>query len=257
MNYINFLASLYIGIAMIGCNAAQMGDIPVGKQQEISPRDQDQQSPRKITFLGKSINLRKAIANSSPRRTESPHRNSSRDDIEKSSGNLPKDNSPRDIESPRTKLQRSQSVILSQPEKYNKTLKDIQNLDKEGSPRGEGIVLTLLKKINSKSSPDVDEQKETKIFRNKSIDFTQSSYSSPQHLIIGEQERLSTNKHDDKKLPEPLSEEDKQLLLNGKIEVCSKWRGEFNKTLEQLVTNHEERLLAEQSKELQKQEEQA
>lgn len=256
MNYINFLASLYIGIAMIGCNAAQMGDTSVGKE-EISPRDQDQQSPRRITFLGKSIDLRKAIANSSPRKTESPHRNSSRDDIEKSSGSLSKESSPRDLESPRTRLKRSQSMVLSQPKRDNKTLQDVKALEKGSSPRGEEMVVALLRAKDSKSSPDVDE---IKVFRNKSVDFTLSS-PSPKHLIGEQPERSSTGKQNDKKLPKPLSEEDQRLLQSGIIEVCSKnreqWQLDFNKTLEQLVTNHEERLLAKLPKELQKQEEQA
>lgn len=175
------------------------------EKSEISPRDQE--SPRKKFFSGK-VDLRKAIANSSPRRT------TSRDEIEKSDS-LSRESSPRDLESPRTRLKRSQSVHLSS-QKDNKTLRDVRALEEGSSPRGENLVLTLLR-IKEKQDQKASEAEN---FRAKSsvpqVDFQHSSPDPKLLILMGESEKSSSDKkHKLISTPKALSAEDQALVEQG------------------------------------------
>lgn len=165
MKYITYI---YCAIFMtISCYCADGPD----QKSEISPRDQEQ-SPRKKFFLGK-VDLRKAIANSSPLRTNS------REDIAPINAYL-----ARDLESPRTRLKKSQSANFS-PQRDNKTLRDVISLEEGSSPRGEGIVLALLRQTK--------EERKVEIFREKSsvpqqVDFKLSS-PNPKLLVLEENKK--------------------------------------------------------------------
>lgn len=223
---------------------------------EVSPRDQELGTSPRQKFLGKfgHINLRKAIANSSPRRTESPRKKSSHDGIEITiSESSSKDNSPREIESPRG-LGKSKSFILScfkddDNKRENKTLKTLVEMEKAGSPRGEEQVVAMLRAglDRRKSAPTLV------------VDFQRSS-PPISHMFGDDSKSSTTDKHEANQLPTPFSEEDQKLLKSGLFEPCpqnevQQWQQTFKPILKELVTNHEKRELAKLSKEDQKEEE--
>jgi hypothetical protein len=178
----------------ISCYCADGPD----QKGEISPRDQEL-SPRKKLFFGK-VNLRKAIANSSPLRTNS------REDIAAYLA----------LESPRTKLKRSQSVNFS-PQRDNKTLRDVISLEEGSSPRGEMMVLALLKKTKEKL---VNEEENVNIFREKAskspVDFKYSSPNPKLLVLESEHEKpLSNKNHELISKPADLSEKEQELVERG------------------------------------------
>lgn len=141
-------------IITMSCDGAQDDRASITleeKREEISPRDQEQQSPRRKVFMSRQpIDLRKVIAYSSPRRSGSRDLNEREVSAE--------DNASREA-SPRS-LTRSKSTVLpSFQEKENKNLKDVLEIEKAGSPRGEGLVLGLLRTTGGfdrrKSAPNV------------------------------------------------------------------------------------------------------
>jgi hypothetical protein len=254
MNYIKYVYCLILMAMSSYCADSSEEFLRKLAIAEVSPRDQEQASSPRQKFLGKYVDLRRAIANSSPRKVESPLRTNSRDGIEKSDC-LSIDASPRDIESPRTRLKKSMSLNFTQ-ERDNKTLRDVKALDEGSSPRGEEIVLSLLRKTKERKKRD---EKDQEIFRRKSIDFKLSS-PNPRLLIEEHKESPSNKNYEGACRPKSLSEEDQRLLQQGLIEICFKnkdqeWRGTFNRALEDLVDGHEQRILAKEKKESQKEEE--
>jgi hypothetical protein len=145
---------------------------------------------------------------------DSPRRENSRDNIAPISASFASD-----LESPRTKLKRSQSVNFS-PQRDNKTLRDVISLEEGSSPRGEMMVFALLKKTKETPVNEKEEEKNINIFREKSskplVDFKFSSPNPKLLVLEPEHEKSLSNKnHELISKPADLSEKEQELVEKG------------------------------------------
>ncbi len=100
MSHVKSMLFLCMIILTMGCDGAQHNAVNVAleeKREEISPRDQGQGSPRRKVFMSRQLDLRKAIAHSSPRRSGSRDLNEKEEAVDVSKDNSSHEDSPHSL----------------------------------------------------------------------------------------------------------------------------------------------------------------